>query len=184
MPLLIFLLFLCVPLLEIAVFIRVGSLIGLWPTLAIVVGTAVLGTYLLRQQGIQTIRTAQARMERGEAPIQEILHGVLIAVGGVLLLTPGLITDAAGLLLLIPPVRMAIGRHLGRWLKAHADVKVYDAQSGSWHETPPSDDNRPQSGSGTVTLEPGDYSVDEDTRSGQGPSGENDSDTPWRPPRQ
>lgn len=108
MPL--FLLFVAVPIIEIALFIEVGGLIGLWPTLAIIILTAFVGTVLVRTQGIQTLRQLQRNLSEGRDPVSPIAHGALILVAGVLLLTPGFFTDAAGLLLLVPPVRLALIR--------------------------------------------------------------------------
>ncbi|MDF1685606.1 MAG: UPF0716 protein FxsA [Parvibaculaceae bacterium] len=108
MPLLLFLLFLCVPLGEIAVFIEVGDWIGLWPTIATVILTALIGTALIRQQGIATLMEAQRKMARNEVPVGEMLHGFFLVIGGILLLIPGFITDGIGFLLLIPAVRHSL----------------------------------------------------------------------------
>lgn len=105
MPLVILGLFIAVPLIEIAVFIQVGGLIGLWPTIAIVIATAFAGTALLRHQGLATLRRAQESLNRGEMPLREVFDGACLLVAGVLLLTPGFVTDATGLLLFLPPVR-------------------------------------------------------------------------------
>lgn len=105
MPLIILGLFIAVPIIEIAVFIQVGGLIGLWPTIAIVVATAFAGTALLRQQGLATLRRAQDSMNRGEMPLAEVFDGACLLFAGALLLTPGFVTDATGLMLFLPPVR-------------------------------------------------------------------------------
>lgn len=101
-----------VPLIEIAVFIEVGGFLGLWPTLAIIVATAVVGTALLRRQGLATLHGAQREMEAGRVPVRELFDGVCILAAGAFLLTPGFVTDGAGLALMVPPVRAV----LGRWL--------------------------------------------------------------------
>lgn len=106
----IFLAFLTVPIVEIALFIQVGGLIGLWPTLAIVILTAVAGTMLMRIQGLHALGRLRASLEQGGNPAGPIAHGALILVAGVLLLTPGFFTDTVGLLLLIPPVRALVIR--------------------------------------------------------------------------
>lgn len=100
-----FILFVIVPIIEIAVLMQVGSLIGAWPTVAIVVITAWLGAKNVKAQGIATIQNLQSRMAVGEEPSQEIVAGLLLLVAGVLLVTPGFVTDAFGLSLLIPQVR-------------------------------------------------------------------------------
>ncbi len=101
-----------VPLIEIAVFIEVGGYLGLWPTLAIIVITAIVGTALLRQQGLSTLHSAQREMEAGRMPVRELFDGVCLLAAGAFLLTPGFVTDAVGLALMVPPVRAV----LGRWL--------------------------------------------------------------------
>jgi len=97
--------FVAVPIIEIAIFIQVGGLIGLFPTLLIVLATAVAGTALLRSQGLRTLQSARSTLDRGGFPARELFDGVCILIGGVLLLTPGFFTDAVGLLLLLPPFR-------------------------------------------------------------------------------
>ncbi|MEF2552134.1 FxsA family protein [Aurantimonas sp. A2-1-M11] len=101
-------LLLVIPILEIAVFILVGNAIGLWPTLGLVVLTAVIGSVLLKQQGISTLARIQAEIGAGRVPGRDLVSGVMIAMAGVLLLTPGLVTDALGFLLFVPGVRSRI----------------------------------------------------------------------------
>ena len=115
---------LIVPLLEIAVFIEVGGAIGLMPTLAVVVLTAILGTAFLRQQGFSTLRRAKASLERNEMPVAEIFDGACLLVAGALLLTPGFVTDAAGGLLFIPALRAWLRRFLMRRLLSTARVRA------------------------------------------------------------
>lgn len=109
MAILILLAFLCIPIAEIAVFIKAGEIIGVGWTLAIVVLTAVLGTALLRRQGLKVLSQTQEKLDRGELPVGELLDGLCLLVAGILLLTPGFITDAVGLLLFIRPVRLLLG---------------------------------------------------------------------------
>ncbi|MEX1661253.1 FxsA family protein [Thioclava sp. 15-R06ZXC-3] len=101
----IFLAFLAVPLIEIGLFIKVGGTIGLGPTLAIVVITAVLGTTLVRREGARALEDLRRSLNELSDPSRPLAHGAMILVAGVLLLTPGFFTDALGLLLLIPGVR-------------------------------------------------------------------------------
>ena len=103
-----FLAFLLVPIIEIALFIQVGSLIGLWPTLAIVVLTAVLGTVLVRTQGRMALGQLQKSFAELDDPTEPLAHGAMILFSGALLLTPGFFTDAVGFLLLVPGVRSSI----------------------------------------------------------------------------
>ena len=105
--------FILVPLIEIALFIQVGGLIGLWATLGIVVLTAFIGTMLVRSQGLQTLEKVRTSLEAGTDPSRALAHGVMILFSGFLLLTPGFFTDAIGFALLIPAVRDAVFEHFG-----------------------------------------------------------------------
>ena len=111
MPLLV-LLFIVVPIVELYVIIQIGQLIGLWPTLVLLLADAILGSLLLRQQGRAVWRRFNAALTERRFPGREVADGVMVAVGGTLLLTPGFVTDVVGLLLLIPPTRAAIRRVL------------------------------------------------------------------------
>lgn len=106
--LVLFLLFILVPLAEVGVFIQVGGLVGLWPTLALCLLTAAIGTICIRYQGFTLIKRAQTQLEAGEAPVFEVVSGVCLLVAGVLLLVPGFVTDAVGFLLLLPPFRRVL----------------------------------------------------------------------------
>ena len=91
-----FLAFLAVPLIEIALFVEVGGMIGLWPTLAIVVLTAVIGTWAVRSQGLLAIERLRGSFQHLDDPTEPLAHGAMILVAGALLLTPGFFTDAVG----------------------------------------------------------------------------------------
>jgi UPF0716 protein FxsA len=104
------LLFVGLPIAEIAVFILVGGAIGVLPTLALVVLAAVAGVAVVRWQGLQTLVRLQASLESGGDPTGPLAHGALVAIAGVLLVIPGFITDVVGLLLLVPAVRSALIR--------------------------------------------------------------------------
>jgi UPF0716 protein FxsA len=103
-----FLLLVAIPIIEIALFIEVGGMIGTWPTVAIVILTALIGSIMLRQQGLGILRTMQERLAGGENPGRLLADGAMILFAGALLLTPGFFTDAVGFLLLMPPVRTAV----------------------------------------------------------------------------
>lgn len=100
-----FALFVAVPVIEIALFIQVGGVIGLFPTLLIVVLTAVLGTYLVKQQGALAMSQLRASFGELRDPSEPLAHGAMILFSGALLLTPGFFTDAFGFLLLVPAFR-------------------------------------------------------------------------------
>ena len=99
------LIFLVVPVVEIFLLIQVGSVIGAWWTIGLVVLTAVIGVRLLKIQGISTLARAQEKMQSGDMPAQEMMEGIGLIVAGAFLLTPGFFTDGVGFCLLIPPIR-------------------------------------------------------------------------------
>ena len=99
---------LLLPLIEIAVFIWVGSAIGALPTILLTVITALAGTLMLRQQGLSLLMRMQKELDAGRAPGNEVMQGAMIVLASILLLIPGFVTDAIGLLLFIPPVRQAL----------------------------------------------------------------------------
>lgn len=112
-----FLAFVAVPLIEIALFIQVGGLIGLWPTLLIVVVTAILGTALVRREGLRALSDVQSSFSQLQDPTRPLAHSAMILFSGALLLTPGFFTDACGFALLIPAVRDAVMRFVSSRIK-------------------------------------------------------------------
>jgi UPF0716 protein FxsA len=103
--LLLILLFIVVPIAELAILIQVGQAIGVWWTIALLIADAVLGSMLARSQGRATWRRFNASLQAGRPPAREVLDGALVLFGGALLLTPGFLSDILGLLLLLPPTR-------------------------------------------------------------------------------
>ncbi len=112
------LLFTVVPVLELMLLLELGRVVGLAPTLAIVLLTGVVGAWLARWQGLATLRTVQTEMAGGRVPAGALVDGLLILVAGALLLTPGLLTDTVGFLLLVPPTRAAVRTALTRAITA------------------------------------------------------------------
>jgi UPF0716 protein FxsA len=108
----IFLLVLLIPFVEIYLLLKVGGIIGAFPTIFLVVFTAVLGAYLLRQQGFAAFQRLQANLAQGKIPAYEMIEGPIILVGGILLLTPGFITDILGFACLIPQLRRKIAQYV------------------------------------------------------------------------
>jgi len=133
MPLL--LLFIAVPLIEIALFIQVGGLIGLWPTIAIVIVTAIIGTSLVRQQGAHTMAQLRQSFEALNDPTEPLANGAMILFAGALLLTPGFFTDAMGFALLIPPVRKAVFHYLASRVKVQSFTMGSGASYTDFTET-------------------------------------------------
>lgn len=123
------LVFIAVPLLEIALLVKIGQMIGFWATIGIVVATAALGTYLLHRQGLETFHRIVRAAEAGQPPVEALVDGVMLLIAGVLLLTPGIITDTLGLVLLVPQIRRLLIRHV------LARVMVISVSASQWrHE--------------------------------------------------
>ena len=140
MPLILLAVFIGLPLLEIAVFIEVGGLLGVWPTIAATVATALAGTLLLRAQGLATLMRARAQLDQGQLPAREMFEGICLVLAGALLLVPGFVTDALGLLLFVPPLREALRGFIGHRLaqrQGHTRVFVNgeEINPNSWERT-------------------------------------------------
>lgn len=112
-----FLLFTLLPLIELYLLITIGSYLGGGPTILLVLGTGMAGAYLARLEGWRTWRKIQSEWRRGVTPANELIDGVLILAAGLLLITPGVLTDVLGLGLLFPPTRSALKRSIRRALE-------------------------------------------------------------------
>lgn len=114
------LLLILVPAAEIGFLIMSGSTIGVLPTIALIIFTGILGAYLAKKQGIETLREAQEQLSYGRIPSNVLLDGICILVGGTLLLTPGFITDFLGFSLLVPtwrkPFKLLLIKGLQKWM--------------------------------------------------------------------
>jgi len=130
-----FVLFVTIPIIEIALFIQVGGLIGLWPTLGIVVLTAVAGTWLMREQGLRALNDLKNTLNEVRDPTEPLAHGAMILFAGALLLTPGFFTDTLGILLLIPPVRSAVYAYI----RSRVKVQSFTVQGGHPYDRRDSD---------------------------------------------
>jgi len=159
------------PIVELLLLIQAGAAFGFWPTVGVVVGTAFLGVYMIRQQGMAAIRAAQVDRATGEVPVAAILTGIRLAFAGILLILPGFITDAMGLLLLIPGVstnvisaaewsgsfRFAQRRSYGNPRYGHGqsgDIVDADYEVISDPDAPANKPPKPASGSETIILPP------------------------------
>lgn len=107
------LLFVGVPLVEMALLIAVGGRLGIWPTLGIVILTGIIGATLVKRQGLVVWQSARQRLATGELPTRELAHGAMLLVAGAFLLTPGFLTDAVGFALLLPAGREWLRRRFG-----------------------------------------------------------------------
>lgn len=149
-----FLAFLMIPLIEIALFIQIGGAIGLIPTLAIVVLTAILGTYLVRNQGLLAMSQIRSSFNELNDPTEPIVHGAMILFSGALLLTPGFFTDAIGFALLVPQVRSAAFH----WLRKRVNVQSFGTPHAQQHHQ-------------TTIIEGEFQEVDPNQKTKDGPSG-------------
>ena len=149
--------FVAVPIIEIALFIQVGGLIGMWSTLAIVILTAILGTSLMRAQGRIAITNLQRSFSELDDPTEPLAHGAMILISAVLLLTPGFFTDAMGFALLVPGIRTAVFHYLRK------RIRVQNFTMGSAHTTHrPTDPN---------TIDGEFFEIDPENRTTHRPSG-------------
>jgi UPF0716 protein FxsA len=161
-------LFLAVPVMEITVFILVGSQIGVLPTILLVLLTAAAGATLLRIQGFGVLSRIRAQMDAGMLPGRELGNGAMILAAGVLLLTPGFVTDTIGLLLFVPQVRDRIWR----FISSRVTVVTNFGPGGRRPGGPPSDGGS----DGVVDLDPEEFTV----RDG---GGAKSPESPWIGPK-
>ncbi|VAW52381.1 FxsA cytoplasmic membrane protein [hydrothermal vent metagenome] len=140
------LLFIVIPLVELYFILVVGGAIGAFWTVILVIMTAIIGVNLLRIQGMSTLAKAQRNMAKGQIPAMEMMEGIALAVAGVLLITPGFITDSIGFLCLIPASRQAIIRYLMTKTTVHTGFNASSGgnQSDQFQQKPrPESDTRP-----------------------------------------
>lgn len=124
-------LFIVVPIVELFLLIQLGARIGPWPTIGLIMLTGFLGASLARQQGLSTMRKIQEEMRNGRPPTHELVEGMMILIGGVVLISPGILTDLFGFALLIPGFRNTIARKL----KAKFAKSISDAQNANGKPT-------------------------------------------------
>ncbi|MBN07538.1 MAG: hypothetical protein CMM45_06885 [Rhodospirillaceae bacterium] len=135
MTYILFALFIGVPILEISVFISVGEEIGLNWTLVIVILTAVVGTWMIKRQGLKTLYRLQDQLDRGQLPVREVFDAFFLLLAGALLLIPGFVTDGVGFLLLMSPFRSLLQANIGRLVSARRHSYEPRARDmGDFHE--------------------------------------------------
>lgn len=128
-------LFTIVPLVELALLIFIGERVGLWPTVGLVFVTGGLGAWLAKREGLRVLREWQASLARGQMPEEGVLGGLLVLVGGVLLITPGVVTDLTGLLLLLPPTRRLVAARVRKAVERRigdGSIRVVDLSGGGF----------------------------------------------------
>lgn len=189
----IFLSLMLVPIIEIIGFIQVGSLIGVWATLAIVIFTAIIGSLLLRYQGMAVMFRAQEDIRRGVMPVEHMVTGMFLAFAGALLLTPGFFTDIFGLLLFLPPFRSFLTATVFKGFIAPRAEGMFKETFRGDRPNPPQDDPVYEDGDGPIIdgsyseVKPDQARLDEDeTGMNKGANGRNsggpkkgDGETPW-----
>jgi len=140
--------FLVVPLLEVYVFVQVADAIGFLPTVAWIVAISLIGAWVVKREGMSTLRRANEQVARGQVPTDALVDGVLLLFGGALLLTPGFTTDVLGLVLVLPPTRALLRGTVKRRFVASGPILAGrittfgPAGDGSWEE--PDGSDRPE----------------------------------------
>ena len=131
-----FLLFAILPIVEIALLVQVGGIIGGWNTIGLVILTAFIGAYFVKREGIATLQTAQAKMQRNELPGKEMVEGLMLVVAGILLVTPGLITDVLGFMFALPGSRHLIASQLSKHMKLRVVTQAggFNQQAGGFNQ--------------------------------------------------
>ncbi len=127
------LLFTVVPLVELFLLVKLGTIIGIGPTVLIVICTGVLGAWLARSQGLGVLRRITEDLNQGRMPTGSLVDGLLILIAGAVLLTPGLITDALGFFLLLPPGRALVRKAITTRLSRRSETGVPDVIDVDWH---------------------------------------------------
>ena len=140
--------FIVVPVIEIALLIKVGSTIGVGTTILVVIFTAILGAYLVRQQGFATLSAVQNEMNAGRVPAMQMAEGIALLFAGAVLLTPGFVTDAIGFSLLTPPIRRAVIA----WFAKQGMFQMQTAQTSGYTQN----ENTPRKSSNSTVIE-GEY---------------------------
>ena len=139
---------LCVPVLEIFVIIRVAGSLGIGETILVLVVVSVVGAWMVRRSGLGVLAQIRSRLARGELPAKELVDGLLILIGGLLMLTPGFVTDAVGLLLLVPPARLVVRSLLVRRFGKKLRVAGWSAGPGGFGGFAPGGGRANRSGPG------------------------------------
>lgn len=124
-PVVLLILFVAVPIIELAAILQVGSWIGFWPTLALLIADSILGSVLMRSQGRAAWRRFNEAIAAGRPPAKEVVDGVLVIFGGALLLTPGFVSDILGILFLLPPTRAVLRTFLVRRFASRLMVSAF-----------------------------------------------------------
>ncbi len=131
-----FLIFIIVPIVEMVILIEVGSIIGAGYTIGLVLLTAMIGVNLLKKQGLSALTRANEKMSRGQMPVKEMGEGMMLAMAGALLLTPGFVTDTVGFILLTPGLRQKIATYVARLVVNSSNTSVHYTQFSEFNSRP------------------------------------------------
>ena len=139
------LLFTLLPLAELSLLFRIGEWLGAGATLGLVIGTGVVGAWLARREGLRTWERVRAELAEGRMPGEELLHALLVLIAGVVLVTPGVLTDVAGLLLLVRPIRDAVVKRTRKRLAGRVQFQSVGFEDGAstWSGAPPPGEHGP-----------------------------------------
>lgn len=129
-----FLLFTLIPLVEVVILIKIAQESEWWVPIVLVIATGIVGASLARWQGWQAMERIRADARSGRMPTAAIIDGVLILVAGILLVTPGILTDLVGFGLLIPPLRALMKRGVAAWIRRSFEIRVSGAGAGAWRD--------------------------------------------------
>lgn len=166
--------FLVLPVVEIALFIQVGGWIGLWPTIALVILSALVGSWLMRQQGLAALADLQGSFRELRDPTAPLAHGALILLAGALMVAPGFFTDSVGIALLIPGVRRWVMKQIGRRMRVTSAGFGYGGAgpAADWHRPGPARTNGGNPGGRGQVID-ADYVVidEDDDQTGPTPGG-------------
>lgn len=130
-----FLLFTIVPLAELALLIQVGAVIGAASTIALVIFTGAVGAWLAREQGLRVIREFNDAVRRGDMPTDSLIDGFMVVIGGAFLITPGIVTDIAGFILVIPVTRRLIRSYIKKNIQSRIEVVSFQPGPSAFHYT-------------------------------------------------
>jgi len=186
MRLLPLLLFILVPLAELAILIKVGDVIGIGATILLVIGTAVLGVSLLKRQGLAAIERARSSVDAGEFPVESVVDGVCLLIAGAFLLTPGLLTDTVGFSLLIPAFRLKLAHWIFNKFKDSDGVQFStfgtgpDMGPGMGQGAPGAPPRSPDQRDGIIDGEFEDMDDEPPENKLTGPDASDPKSSPWR----
>lgn len=132
MVLILFLLFTLVPIIELAILIRIGEATVWWLPVLLVISTGVAGAWLSRWQGLRVYQRIREDAQAGRMPADALVDGFLILLAGILLITPGVMTDVVGIAFLIPPIRALVKRGVKAWIRRNIEVRIAGLDAGAW----------------------------------------------------